>query len=453
MCYGPTPDKVLYMPAMNPVYVVLRPIKFRDVDFLMRHRRLIGALLGLTLSSDPGRAWTAYMQKVRALRRLFVERCVREKGGRTCIYKYSDEVTQTAFMRNPVLDAMRGTVLRWHDNGEADALAFPFAKFFNMGELGATEAPPRAGFRAYEKLDGTLVSCWRDTDGELRCSTRGLLDNMKVLPGRVRAHVVPGRNQIVEAFLGAVDRATLDGLVREGYTVMFELVGSVPASRCPDVLRCLDRATAYLLARREGNGPVEYVSHPEFPGPRVFTGSLGELVESVKSVRDMEGMVLHYPGLSFSPLIPWWDYMVKIKSPVYVMRSEVLWYGGGKVNYKSLARLVIVTEAPDDIVAAFPEERDFIYSVYRGWLRVRDAFLELAERVDAETLAADRATRWLASLVKEARRRGASPIKRYVIKGMPRTRDGVPRYLERIAGILESLAGRARHREGEKEPA
>lgn len=444
------------MPSLNPVYAALRPYKFRDVDFLVRHRGLIGALLGITLSSDPGRAWAAYSQKVRALRRLFVERCVREKGGRTCIYKYSDEVTQAAFMRNPVLDAMRGTVLRWHDNGEADALAFPFAKFFNMGEVGATEAPPRAGFRAYEKLDGTLVSCWRDTDGELRCSTRGLLDNMRILPGRVRAHVVPGRNQIVERFLGVADGAALDDLVAEGATVMFELVGSVPASRCPDVLRCLDRAEAYLLARREGSGPVEYVAHPSFPGPRAFSGTLGELVESVKSVRDMEGMVLHYPGLSYSPMFPWWDYMVKIKSPVYVMRSEVLWYGKGRVDYRGLARLVIVTEAPDDVVAAFPEEREFIYSVYRGWLRVKEAFLGLAESADPEALASDRSTRWLAALVKEARRRGASPIKRHVIKGMPRTRDGVPRYLERIAGVLERVAGQigaGGRAPREKEPA
>ena len=419
---------------MNPLMIAYYPLKYKDTDFLMRNRREIEWLLGVQLpKADPEKAYRIYREKMGKIMRLVSEKCVKEKGGTTCIYKYKDNVTKE-FIKSPILSACRGTVIRWYDNGEAIRLAFPFAKFFNLHEVPMTEKLPEENGVIYEKLDGTLVSCWVDEDGEIRCSTRGMLDNMKAVVGRTKVYMEIGENPIINAFMDSINRNILENLVKENITVMFELLGDRPASQCPNVENCLSNPKPYLLARRIGDGSIEYIEYEGIPSPRKFNYKIGELAEIVREIKDMEGFVVHYPNLKYHPGVEWWDYLVKVKSYLYVMKSEILWGSANTLNYRSLARLVIVSGAPDDVISLFPEEKEFIIDVWDKWNLLKDEYMDLVEKTTEKTLRILRGQNygWLASLLEESRKRGISPLKRFIIKGMPRSKEAIPSYMDRI---------------------
>jgi len=418
---------------VNPVIVAFYPFKYRDVDFLMRHRQEIERLLGVQLpESDPDASFGVYREKMKKILSLVNEKCMKEKGGTTCIYKYKDNVV-SEFLESPVLVACRGTVVRWYDNGEAVRLAFPFAKFFNINEVPETQKLPGEGV-VYEKLDGSLISCWVDTDGEIRCSTRGMLDNMKPVIGKATTYFEIGENPIVKAFLSSIDRSVLESLVNESVTVMFELLGDKPASQCPDFEKCLGNPRPYLLARRIGDEQIEYIEHTGVPSPRKFSYKADELLEIVKELKDMEGFVIYYPGMKYRQVFPWWDYLVKVKSYQYVLKSQILFGYGEGLNYRNLAKLIIASEAPDDAISLFPEERDFILRVWEAWSRLKEEFEKLASEASEKTLKMMRAQnmKWLADIVVRYSNEGIEPLKQFILDGLPRSRDAIIQYLERV---------------------
>ena len=419
---------------LNPVILTYYPLKYKDYDFLMRHREEIEWLLGVQLSkSNPEKAYRVYREKMVKIARMVSEKCTREKEGKTCIYKYIENLTRE-FLKTPVLSAMRGTVIRWYDNGEAVRLAFPFAKFFNLHEVPMTEKLPEAGAVIYEKLDGTLVSCWLDTDGEIRCSTRGLLDNMRAEVGKTSTLVVRGENPVVKVFMSSINKRVLEDLVGEDVTVMFELIGDKPGSQCPIVERCLSSPKPFLLAKRKGESGIEYIVHEAIPSPRRFNYKPGELEGVARRIKDFEGFVIHYPGLKYHPGVDWWDYLVKVKSPLYIVKSEVLWAGKGSISYKRLARYVIVSGNPDDLASVFPEERDFILDVWEKWVALREEYEALLESASDKTVRVLKSQKykWLAELLEESHKRGVAPLKRFIIFGLPRSKAGIPSYLDRI---------------------
>ena len=417
----------------NPVILAFYPLKYKDVDFLMKHKDEIEWLLGKQLPGDPAPAYKVYRERISEVKRLVSEKCIREKEGVTCVYKYRDNMSRK-LLAAPVLLACRGTVIRWYENGEAVRLAFPFAKFFNYREVPMTENLPDRGGVVYEKLDGTLVSCWVDVDGEIRCSTRGMLDNMKTIKGKGKVYTVKGENPVVKAFMESIDRATLEDIVKDDTTVMFELVGDKPASQCPEVEECLSNPKPYLLARRMGDSGIEYIQHEGVPSPRKYEYTLGELLRIVEKLRDMEGFVIHYPGLKYHPGVDWWDYLVKVKSYAYVLKSEVLWEGRGKINYRSLARLVIASGTPDDIASVFPEERDFIQQVWEAWSELKEEYQSLLEGASDKAIRTlkGQGYKWLAGLLEESMTRGGDPLKHFIIRGLPRNKESILSYMSRI---------------------
>lgn len=81
------------------------------------------------------------------------------------LYVYSK---QCVYERNwnPITKIARGLIL---DIKERKIVANTFPKFFNYQEV---EQPPNLPFEVYEKLDGSMISCWFH-DGEWKTATKG----------------------------------------------------------------------------------------------------------------------------------------------------------------------------------------------------------------------------------------------------------------------------------------
>ena len=299
-------------------------------------------------------------------------RCVRDgRDYSTCVVNYHDQLTWNwkAFLDCPLVAASRGLVFRVYDDGDVKLLGFPFAKFFNAWQ-GPFPPCSYAEHVVAEKLDGTMISCWRDPDsGAVRCNTRGLLDNMVDVEGRV----VVGENPLVARFYQAVRELglwrELERLVDEYGTVVFELVGDVPASMCAtgsssrSVEMCYRNARPYLLAARRGKGPVvpSALIETSFPRPRTFVvDDFARFEREVEKWRESEGVVVYYPGRTYMEGIEWWDYALKMKSRTYitVTRLQLLKQGVETMKPRTLLLYVLRTglsDAVDDLATIVPE--------------------------------------------------------------------------------------------------
>ena len=83
-----------------------------------------------------------------------------------------DEVTR--FCRGLILDTRTWTVAAW-----------PFSKFFNVGETAETqpEALPKESFTVFEKVDGSLGVLYRGEDGQLAVASRGSFTSDQAIRG------------------------------------------------------------------------------------------------------------------------------------------------------------------------------------------------------------------------------------------------------------------------------
>ena len=274
------------------------------------------------------------------LSRYYTFRCARVGGAVYCVFKYTT-VMHEKLVKHPVLSAMRGTVVKI-DGDSLFTVAFPFAKFFNFEETSFTSRLPETGRpRTTLKLDGTLVVAWRDPDtGELHFNTRGMLEWHS--PDR-RNPCKKTCNPFVIAFKNAVRRLSLEHeletLTREDRTVMFELVSDRrPTDPMPDPYS--DKWTPYLIAYRRHDDyqilyPVVDFDPGALPHVPVLNVELDELLETVPYWKDKEGVVIHYPGHTYGDY-KWWNYLVKLKSIVYVLESSP-----GGISFRTIARLII----------------------------------------------------------------------------------------------------------------
>jgi len=290
-------------------------------------------------------------------------RCVEERGVETCIVGYvrGEVLDSETFLRCPIAAVARGTVVRIHRDGSVELLAYPFPKFFNLGEVGIAELRDDEVVRGVvtEKLDGALIVCWwDDVLGRVRCNTRNMLD----VHTPAGYDVALGVNPIVKAFMDSVERlgllSDLRNLVEGGYTAMFELVGDRPMSFCGgEYMECLGASPMpYLLAVRETGrriGPIEYVNDSPFPTPRRFTYSnVAELVETVREW-DAEGVVVHVPHRRYMGQW-WWDFLVKVKSPKYLAKAYI---ASMSRTHRTILQLISdKPEIADDVLASTSDE-------------------------------------------------------------------------------------------------
>jgi hypothetical protein len=426
--------------------VVLAPYKLNNMGLFERNMKVIGDILNMSFSRRVDVAWRQYREKMRSLRRKYKELCYRVGDASYCLYQYS-ELSAKEYVRTPLLSMMRGSVVKWYDNGEYKVVAFPFSKFFNYGEVEETRFLPSGDYMVTEKLDGTLIIVWRDDNGELHFNTRGLLEWFSVKQGKGRFYVEKEdkiANPYVLAFIKAVKRMELweelERLVRDDTTVMFELVGRIPASRAalmneakidPDDPHWVP----YALAVRDNKTyKLEYIDDTFFPIPRRIEVTEDSIVGMVSEWRDREGVVLYYPDRHYrdGDHFKWWNYLVKVKSPKYGLLSVI---NPGKIIWRNVAKYSIIG-FHDDISSLVPETRDFVDKIMREYEEIRSNWYTLVEKIDEKTrniLANNMNMKWILKYIDIAKDRNPeSAVKRMIIENLPRKKEAIEKFMERI---------------------
>jgi RNA ligase len=97
------------------------------------------------------------------------------------LYVYSIHCVYEGAWTLPTI-AARGLIV---DTANKQIIATPFPKFFNLGERG--EPAPDLAFRAYEKLDGSLIVIYHH-DGRWRTATKGSFDSPQAQWAEARLH-------------------------------------------------------------------------------------------------------------------------------------------------------------------------------------------------------------------------------------------------------------------------
>lgn len=322
-----------------------------------------------------------------------------------------------------------------------------------------------------EKLDGTLIIVWRDWDGELHANTRGMLEWHGVEVGKRSVYLYRSEtmeNPFVKAFFNAVKRLNLmeelEGLVGDGETVMFELEGKVPASQAalskelnmnPDDTSW----TPFALAKRNNESfALSYISDVGFPVPsRLNVTDLEDLMIHVSAWKEREGVVLYYPGLYYHTNMPWWNYMVKLKSSHYALLTTIL--PAGEVRWREVARVVMLGQY-DDLVSLVKDEDivGFSRKVFENYCLLRDTWEEIMQLLTEMPLTEKERNyvahclnlKWLLPYLDEGKKRGESALKKLVIEGLPKDRDGILHRMERLGKRLHEFLAFMRSRAGRK---
>ena len=364
-------------------------------------------------------------------------KCTDSNGERYCLYKYT---VNKGFFKEPYLALARGLVA----NTTREAFsAVPFPKFFNLGEVAQTVDPSKTGFVATEKMDGTLIVLWRDHTGELRANTRGLLWDYAVVCGKSECYTKHELGKVINPFITRFFDTVkemglwheLESLVRDGTTVMFELVNKrYPASKVEmlDIIGTDTGWVPYFLAIRDNRTFALTYPRPDstpFPTPRRLNGTLPEIVDRVRKWRDKEGAVLYYPGRYYDSRFLWWNYLVKVKSRSYIIYGVV---SGDTISWRKVARLAI-SGAGDDLRALFRDNQEIVKFV----TLVEDyvaKVVELATKAKEENKSVS--VRPLAKILR-SEEDAEKAVKVFLSNTLPRKKDNILSYLRRIVNRLE----------------
>ena len=310
------------------------------------------------------------------------------------ILMYYKELASSLYVKRPIISAMRGSVVRKYENGEVKQVAFPFAKFFNRGEIPSTQKlPDKEKYVVTEKLDGTLLIVWRDPDtGEMRFNTRGLMDKHSVTRGVKKYYVSVVDegigNPYVIRFVNSIKRENLwyelESIVTDDRTVMFELTYKIPSSYQFDVLKTPEDSPdwkPYLLAYRSHKTlELVYPDNTPFRTPvRYKVSSLDDVMELVTKNDKEEGVVVYYPSMYYHPELKWWNYMVKLKNRTYVLRA---YFHTGLASWKHLGLLVLAGKTDDLIPILNDEQRQFIIDYQNTYQDLLGKWIKFVDTID-----------------------------------------------------------------------
>lgn len=197
----------------------------------------------------------------------YTERCTFERKW--------DEVTRQC----------RGLIFR---DSTREVLAWPFSKFFNLGEQPETmlDALPDCNFYVSEKLDGALGIMYRDEDGQLAIATRGSF----------RSHEAEWATEWLREWL-TKNEDTFD---TDKHTYLFEICAPLEeffhvAMKAPGL---------YLIGMRDLESGNEFTP-PRIQGiaesigmecARPLPSSIPDLLKMAETIKatECEGFVLHY---------------------------------------------------------------------------------------------------------------------------------------------------------------
>ncbi|NPA84825.1 MAG: hypothetical protein GXO07_02320 [Crenarchaeota archaeon] len=244
-------------------------------------------------------------EEVRELLSKLWVKCYPHGDKRLCVYSYRRPPREPV----PLLLDARGTVIEWSRDGP-ELVAYPFHKFFNVGEMEFPERP----LYAYEKLDGTMVSIFL-YEGRLRAATRKRLDADS-----------PFAKKALELFD--------ESLSAEGRTLIFELLGPGCGSPWVGGDQGLFREPSWRLV------PLAYREMKGL-GLRPLSGPRRVEVEDLDEARRLaeglgEGLVLWFEEGKQRPL------MAKVKSSKYGNIVETL-----KLGLEGLAEIIVMNRLDD----------------------------------------------------------------------------------------------------------
>ncbi len=312
---------------------------------------LYQALLSLWEGSEPnyeevlGREGSE--EEVRELISSLWVKCYPEGDKRLCVYSYKRIPKEPV----PLLLDARGTVIAWSKDGP-ELVAYPFHKFFNVGEIDYPKGKP---LKAFEKLDGTMISAFW-FEGRLRTATRKRLDADS-----------PFAQKALEL---------LKDFDPRDYTYVFELLG--PGCGSPwvgnqEVLKKEGDWKIVPLAKRD----MKSLKLWPLEGPREFEVKSWEEAEEVAASEGIEGLVLWYEVGEVRPK------MYKVKSKDYLKLTSLL-----QLGYEGLAKIITIGKLDDVIKLLDPE-------VARRAKQVSERLDEIAREVKRGSLDDPEVKEWL----------------------------------------------------------
>jgi RNA ligase len=224
----------------------------------------------------------------------------RHPGGSLAILNYTT-TCQYARLWDKVTLACRGLIVDTH---RWDVAAWPFAKFFNLGERPETgvEVLPPGPFEVFEKLDGSLGILYRTADGPALAS-RGSFSSEQAKRGTDLLRRLSNLRDIPE-------RLTLlfEIIYPENKSVIkYDFAGLV-------LLTAFDRVTGAELPWPDVAG---WAARLGCRTPRVLPfGTLAEVIDSRSRLpADLEGYVLRFAN----------GLRVKLKGEAYLTLHKLVW--------------------------------------------------------------------------------------------------------------------------------
>ena len=272
-------------------------------------------------------------------------KCYPEGDKRLCVYSYRRPPKEPV----PLLLDARGTVIEWSKDGPR-LVAYPFHKFFNVGEAQFPERPALA----YEKLDGTMVSLfWHD--GKLRAATRKRLEADS-----------PFAKKALELFEGDLGDETR----------VFELLGPGCGSAWVGGTQELLREGEWRLVPLAYRDMKTLNLYPLEGPKRVEVNDLEDAKRKAENFG--EGLVLWFEVGKQRPL------MAKVKSKKYMRLVDLL-----KLGYEGLARVILMNALDDASRFLSPE-------VYKRAKEVEARLDEIEREVRSGRFPDEAVKEWLA---------------------------------------------------------
>jgi RNA ligase len=203
---------------------------------------------------------------------------------------------------HPVLLDCRGTIIR----ADGSVVAKPFRKFFNLGERPETQMDALASLGEPEiahKLDGSMITLWRDDAGGIHFATRGSFTSPQAQMARV---IWNNRHADAAPYL------------HPNLTYVFELVG--PDNRIvvhyPDTALILTGAVWTLDGKECAYaGVASEAARLHLPAVEAQGGSWADLAALERG--NFEGFVLYWYGR-------WGERRVKVKLAEYIRLHRII---------------------------------------------------------------------------------------------------------------------------------
>ena len=249
---------------------------------------------------------------------------------------------ETDFSKEWTLEC-RGHILKQKEDGEWVFVCRPFDKFFNYGEVYASEIDWRNA-SVLEKIDGSLMKLW--WDGEWHYSTNGMIDAFE------------GDGAVYGKLFKQLLIEKVDWALNQEATHMFELV-----SPQTQVIVHYDKPELFYLGSRYNKSGEEFLDEDlasTFSTPKQF--NLFNIEEVLKVAKHLgeneEGFVIVDKNFS----------RIKVKGEWYLNAARL-----SNNRVLTLKRMVEIwkEDKVDDLVAYCPWHKEYVDNFYEAIVKHR----------------------------------------------------------------------------------